>query len=76
MFLKVKWNIFNSLKCKMSQKNYLGAKYSKAGFPKPSVPGLPRPGGKHGYRAVTVKNRTKPCKIYQKFKLFLKIIWI
>jgi hypothetical protein len=46
-------------------------------FPKPPGPGLPRPGGKHGYRAVTavtVKNRIKPCKIYQKFKLFFKFI--
>jgi hypothetical protein len=50
---------------------------SEAGFPKPLGPGLLRPGGKHGYRAVTavtVKNRTKPCKIYQKFKLFFKFI--
>jgi hypothetical protein len=26
--------------------------------------------------AVTMTNRTKPCKIYQHFKLFLKFIWI
>jgi hypothetical protein len=48
-----------------------------ASKPKPPGPGLPRPGGKHGYRAVTavtVKNRTKPCKIHQKFKLFFKFI--
>uniref|UniRef100_A0A0E0LCY0 Uncharacterized protein n=1 Tax=Oryza punctata TaxID=4537 RepID=A0A0E0LCY0_ORYPU len=52
---------------------------AEAGFPKPPGSGLPCPGGKHGYRAVTVVtvvtvvNRTKLNKIYQNFKLFLNL---
>ena len=47
-----------------------------AGFPLPPRPRLPHPGSKHGYHAVTVTNREKPYKIYQKIKLFFKFIWI
>nr|AAP44647.1 hypothetical protein [Oryza sativa Japonica Group] len=28
---------------------------AESGFPKSPGPGLPRPGGKHGYRAVTTE---------------------
>ncbi len=43
------------------------------GFLKPPGPRLPRPGGEHGYRAVPVKNRTKPYKIYQNLNYFLNL---
>lgn len=40
---------------------------------KPSRPGLPFPDDKHGYRAITVANRTKLYKILNYFLIYLDL---